>query len=480
MTAYLEITLILLSISGLYGQNTINNYVGRGYDLFHGNPKSKTRSDPGFRQPIFQLSYSQNRMSADGYRVPDNIDYAEFNSFIFNFYQNEYTGMQEYQKQLKTSANFDYNGIFAKASFTSNTEFNEVKKNTENHVVIEANAKSERYTLSMNLFNMLPITATFQKAVLDLYHNLADWNQFFQVYGTHFIYKTIVGGRASYQYKLSTRDYQELRHLNVDVKLAASYKMASFSTQVTYDEKKVEAFQKRVTEINKIWMGGEPQAEDDFIKWSESVRTNPVPIYYELKDLSFLFTSANFPTLDYNQLQILREIYYSRVENYCRNNACYEVGYDKPLPPSFVITESKETHYAGGKGGYWFADTIPKNTLMRVKRVICRAGRYLDGIQFELSDGVNTMLTPWRGGLGGGYREFVVPDDQYISQIEMYSGKYVDSITFITNKGVRSERFGDSGGYYTLFNVGPYLVGMYGKAAAWVDGLGFYSNDVIY
>ena len=50
-------------------------YIGRGYDLFHGNPLSDDGVvDQGFRLPIMELPYS-NRFTADGnYRMPDNVD----------------------------------------------------------------------------------------------------------------------------------------------------------------------------------------------------------------------------------------------------------------------------------------------------------------------------------------------------------------------------------------------------------------------
>ena len=50
-------------------------YIGRGYDLYKGNPLSDDGVvDQGFRLPIMDLPYT-HKFTADGqYRVPDNVD----------------------------------------------------------------------------------------------------------------------------------------------------------------------------------------------------------------------------------------------------------------------------------------------------------------------------------------------------------------------------------------------------------------------
>ena len=51
------------------------DYVLFGYDIFYGNPKSIDASvDPGFRDPIFDKSYTSDRCSEDGrFRVPNGV-----------------------------------------------------------------------------------------------------------------------------------------------------------------------------------------------------------------------------------------------------------------------------------------------------------------------------------------------------------------------------------------------------------------------
>ena len=63
--------------------------------------------------------------------------------------------------------------------------------------------------------------------------------------------------------------------------------------------------------------------------------------------------------------------------------------------------------------------------------------------------------------------------------------KFVDSLTFITDKGNRSPKWGGNGGVYNLLTIpeGYRIVGIYGRSAIYLDKIGFivgknvYSND---
>lgn len=86
------------------------------------------------------------------------------------------------------------------------------------------------------------------------------------------------------------------------------------------------------------------------------------------------------------------------------------------------------------------------------------------------------MLSPQFGGTGGGERDpWVVPKDEYITQIEYRSGDRIDSLTFITNKGTKSPRFGGTGGSYNLvsFPAGYRIIGLFGRDGSRLDRLGF-------
>ena len=70
-----------------------------------------------------------------------------------------------------------------------------------------------------------------------------------------------------------------------------------------------------------------------------------------------------------------------------------------------------------------------------------------------------------------------------MSQVEIHWGKVLIGILFITNKGTRSQPFGDcQGGYYGMitFPEDYKIMGVYGASGSRVDSLGFYIGKVIF
>ncbi len=135
----------------------------------------------------------------------------------------------------------------------------------------------------------------------------------------------------------------------------------------------------------------------------------------------------------------------------------------------------------GNSGGHPF-DEFVNSTTMELRRVHARFGSELDNLQLFLSDGVTQQFTSAVGGLGGGAAVWSVPDGEYVNQLEFRSGDRIDSITFITNKGNKSPKFGGDGGGYHLVNILPdyRIVGFYGIESARVYKLGFTIAKTVY
>jgi hypothetical protein len=119
---------------------------------------------------------------------------------------------------------------------------------------------------------------------------------------------------------------------------------------------------------------------------------------------------------------------------------------------------------------------------MGVSKFLIRHGTNIDRIQMLLSDGVRQEYSPAQGGSGGSPAEWQVPEGQHVAQIEYRGGDRVDSVTFITDKGVKSPYFGGGGGTYHLetFPEGYRIVGFYGRSGDRVDQLGFVLAKTIY
>ena len=94
---------------------------------------------------------------------------------------------------------------------------------------------------------------------------------------------------------------------------------------------------------------------------------------------------------------------------------------------------------------------------------------------------MTNLLSPQFGGQGGGDRDpWEVPKDEYITQVEYRAGDRIDSLTFITNKGNKSPRYGGTGGSYFIETFPPdyKIIGMFGRDGGRLDRLGFVLGKV--
>ena len=77
----------------------------------------------------------------------------------------------------------------------------------------------------------------------------------------------------------------------------------------------------------------------------------------------------------------------------------------------------------------------------RITGVRLRGDEYVNAIQFQLNGEWQTR----RGGDGGEKRSMIFEDDEYINQVTVRDGHWIDSITITTNKG-QSIKVGGNGG----------------------------------
>jgi hypothetical protein len=128
---------------------------------------------------------------------------------------------------------------------------------------------------------------------------------------------------------------------------------------------------------------------------------------------------------------------------------------------------------SGGYGGAPFVDSVSSGA--RVTEVQVRSGAYVDSLQMvlQLPDGQIAYMDK-HGGDGGNAATFSLRDGEYINAISGRYGQYVDSIRFHTNLRV-SPTYGGSGGdadYYYAAPPGWQIVGLYGRSGAYIDAVG--------
>ena len=94
-------------------------------------------------------------------------------------------------------------------------------------------------------------------------------------------------------------------------------------------------------------------------------------------------------------------------------------------------------------------------------RIEGRADGYINILKFYLTNGEESGYI---GGNGGIYFDYVVPKDEYVSQVTFKTSMWLDSITFTTNKGKVFKIGGDGGNMISSVEIleGTHIVGFYG------------------
>lgn len=290
-----------------------------------------------------------------------------------------------------------------------------------------------------------------------------------------------MGGRAVQEISYEFESVSKLNSLNVDISLAAKASFAKFFSDSSFDwSKHIEEIQyseKLSKTTVELYIGGQPPRDGNIHEWVDRVIENPMPIRYKVIELSELFSKIKDPKINITEAEAQ---FHAALDQYCKKLGCRDPIPDKPKPPPATVDVAQSKTY-GGNGGSPFQFEV-RSTTMNVNKFLIRHGSNIDEIQLLLSDGVRQVYSPAQGGGGGSPSEWQVPQGQYVSQIEYRSGDRVDSLTFITNKGVKSPYYGGGGGSYHLetFPEGYRIIGFYGRSGSRLDQIGFILAKTIY
>ena len=139
---------------------TMPMYIGKGYNIFRGNPFSHSH-DPGFRSNCLQFSGSNT--TTDGkYTIPSDIESTVLKSYYSTIDDSSHTGVKSYQNDLSTKASVG-GGLdvgVAAASFSLSVGFQMMNNATtsKQHVVSKAYSENQFYKLILNRYTSRKVT----------------------------------------------------------------------------------------------------------------------------------------------------------------------------------------------------------------------------------------------------------------------------------------------------------------------------------
>ena len=151
-------------------ENALPPYIGLGYDLLVGNPGSMSSFDKGFRNPIFDLTYTKNQTTDDGlHLVPDNVEIRDTETCSYSSVTEKVTGTKAFTDRMKVEGEVSggYKGLVFKGSFSLSADFEKMKSETENdeNTVFMTSGRCENYRLFLPRYTHPQLKSDFIQAV---------------------------------------------------------------------------------------------------------------------------------------------------------------------------------------------------------------------------------------------------------------------------------------------------------------------------
>ena len=242
------------------------------------------------------------------------------------------------------------------------------------------------------------------------------------------------------QQEMTSESYQELKTMGFNFKEAAELsfksKLGKFDAEASLNindkNEYINAFESKIQNKKEIFLGGKPPQSSKWEDWYDSVLATPVPIRYNLKSISDLFSTKNFKNMSQVDLNSIKSKYLESIVDFCTLTGCSVPLEDPALPTTLKNSLEKTPKFGSNLNNnfddFQFLQQYLKPTY-KINNVFIRfSNDYITSIQFSLSDSVSTIFTPMRGSLDNTMYTFELKEDEFITQIDVWAFKNIDSI----------------------------------------------------
>ena len=281
-------------------------YLGSGYNIFKGNPHSTQGLDPGFTfNNLYKFTYDNGQTTADGrYSIPDGTHADKSPVCSFDFFSESIENSGAYHESLRREITGGFGGWGA--SFSASSDFNEVYENSfsGSTIYMESSAICEAYAANAGE-NVHRFSEAFQNDIKHLSPDATNPEReariFFDRWGTHVVYRMRTGGRYGIKSSFSSGSYSQMYATGKDIETSAGYSgIFSLNNNILNSAQKQQAeeFEGFRSDFLIFQIGGKPPLSDeDFstFEWAKTVHENPLPLKYDVQEITSVLTSINFP-----------------------------------------------------------------------------------------------------------------------------------------------------------------------------------------
>ena len=307
------------------------DYLSSGYNVYYGNPRStQSGSDPGFKQKIFDFDYNEQLTTDDlRYLVPDGTSFKKDDGCKLDFSSEIISGTSSYYKSLNEEASsqtYEKDDRFQSA-FSASPDYQRIDKGSSQfkNKYLQSKAECSVYAGNVMAYTLPKFDVNFENAVLSLQEdyetNEDKYLTFIEFFGTHYVLDVKMGSKFGFISEFSEEGWWGLTSTNSKIEQAASSsslkQSGSNSTLTEEQQEAAESFNSKRRSYSIFTLGSQPPSSGKVEDWASSSFSEPMPIRYNLRVISELITSKNFPIVK-NTSQI-RENIDKALGNYCNH-----------------------------------------------------------------------------------------------------------------------------------------------------------------
>ena len=274
----------------------------KGYNILEGNPlQSGTAGDPGFTIPIFKAEYKGKTNADSTFMLPEGMSGQKKKICKLESETKQFSNEKDYQEELSQKAGLNLDlGSFLPFSFGANAEYQDQTKkmNQENNLVVLTENECTVYVVDLSTDNPPTFVEGFLVAAARL-ENITDTDaylEFFGNYGTHYLSKTHMGARYAVETEFTSQVREEFYKEGFNINNGAEFSFAGVALGAKYESNDTKALAKKFEEktVNtlKVAYGSNIPPSGKVEDWFTSAFDEPLPIRYELKEISDLFTDT--------------------------------------------------------------------------------------------------------------------------------------------------------------------------------------------
>lgn len=270
-----------------------SDFLFKGYNIFYGNPHPNTGSiDPGFRAPIFDVTYKAGLKSADNrYAIPDGCFFNNVAACDLTTRDTEITSESSYKRELSTEV-----GVAASIEgieFSASIGFKDVFSSTSEKKIAfyETKAECKVYTGALHTFDPPALDPRFIKGLKSLNKAFKDDNnsywKFIGFFGTHIVTEVKMGARFGATSKLTFDKLAKMRSNSLNIKSALSIpKLVNITRSGGLSVDTSDTNSETFTDIHVYSIGSTPPEDMKATTWAAAAIKEPMPISYDLTSIT--------------------------------------------------------------------------------------------------------------------------------------------------------------------------------------------------